>query len=323
MTNSSEITDKSRRFYENKVAPLIHSKFAAYESRIAVGLAGEGSDCFGYDDFISRDHDFGTGVCLWITEEDLHKFGRLLSIAYNELVDSIPGADLTDRLRERRGVMTIDGFFSNVLGTDINAESGMITDDTWRSIDHSCLATAVNGEVFRDDLGIFTAFRKKLQSYYPEKIWRERIALELHRYAAGLQVNYSRCMARKDTVAAEICRATGLEAAMELFFLLKREYPPYYKWTYRALEELDTKGSFSRYIKNLAEATCDLSAWEHIKYMPDNLNMSDRVVVISEQIAEMIRDMLVGISLSSSSDSYLEKHITEVLKYMNNSNNSK
>ncbi len=92
---SSEVIDKSRRFYENQVAPMIRSQFPEYESRIAVGLVGEGSDCFGYDDFISRDHDFGTGVCLWLTDEDFHKYGRLLSIAYNELVDSIPGADLT------------------------------------------------------------------------------------------------------------------------------------------------------------------------------------------------------------------------------------
>ena len=107
---NTEVFDKSRRFYENKVAPMIHEKFPEYESHIAVGLSGEGSDCFGYDDFISRDHDFGTGVCLWLTDTDFHKFGRLLSIAYNELVNSIPGADLTDRLRQRRGVMTINGF---------------------------------------------------------------------------------------------------------------------------------------------------------------------------------------------------------------------
>ena len=58
--SSKEIFDKSRRFYEKRVAPMISSKFSEYESRIAVGIAGEGSDCFGYDDLISRDHDFGS-----------------------------------------------------------------------------------------------------------------------------------------------------------------------------------------------------------------------------------------------------------------------
>ncbi len=309
----TDVFDKSRRFYENKVAPMLHEKFPEYESRIAVGLAGEGSDCFGFDDFISRDHDFGTGTCLWVTEEDFHKFGRLLSIAYNELVDSTPGADLTDRLRQRRGVMTIDGFYSYVLGTRVDAEENRITDETWRSLDHSCLATAVNGEIFRDDLGRFSAFRKTLLDYYPDEIWRERMAGELHRYASSLQVNYSRCMARKDTVAAQICKSTGLQAAMELFFLLKKTYPPYYKWTYRALEELDVNGRFARLVKELAETGCTLSAWQHIRYMPDNLNMSDKVVVISEQIAEMLVVMLREKNLIREQNTYLEKYVDEIL----------
>ena len=77
MTN---VMEKNRRFYDEFVAGMIHEKFPAYESRIAVGIAGEGSDCFGYDDFISRDHDFGTGVCLWVTDEDMELFGAHLNV---------------------------------------------------------------------------------------------------------------------------------------------------------------------------------------------------------------------------------------------------
>ncbi|MBP3868605.1 MAG: hypothetical protein J6D38_05780, partial [Solobacterium sp.] len=105
------VIEKNRRFYEREVADLIHTRFPEYERRIAVGIAGEGSDCFGYDDEISRDHDFGTGVCLWVTEEDMGRFGFQLSIAYNELVDRVERSYYTERLRERRGVMTIHDFY--------------------------------------------------------------------------------------------------------------------------------------------------------------------------------------------------------------------
>ena len=46
--------ESSRIFYREKVAGMIHDKFAEYEGRIAVGIAGEGSDCFGYDDFMDE-----------------------------------------------------------------------------------------------------------------------------------------------------------------------------------------------------------------------------------------------------------------------------
>ena len=96
-----DVIEKNRRFYDEHVADLIHTRFHEYEDRIAVGIVGEGSDCFGYDDEISRDHDFGTGVCLWVTDDDMKRFGHMLSIAYNELVDSVERSFYTERLRER------------------------------------------------------------------------------------------------------------------------------------------------------------------------------------------------------------------------------
>ena len=138
-----------------------------------------------------------------------------------------------------------------------------------------------------------TAFRKYLLNYYPDRVWRLRIAEQLHEYASSFQVNYARCMTRRDTVAAELCRAKGIRSAMELFFLLKREYPPYYKWTYRALSDLDGEGSFSAKIKEAAEERIRTEAWEGTKYLPNRLNYKDRIVSLSEEIASEIEQMLV------------------------------
>lgn len=305
--------DNSRRFYENQVAMLIHQQFPEYENRIAVGLAGEGSDCFGYDDFISRDHDFGTGVCLWVTDEDMELFGAHLNAAYNDLIDRQPGNNLTVRLRERRGVMTIHDFYSRTLGIDCDTDNVTISEDDWRNMDHSCLATAVNGEVFRDDLGSFTAFRNLLLNYYPDRIWRIRIVNELHKYSAALQVNYARCMSRGDVVAARLCHMHGLEAAMQLFFLMKRQYPPYYKWTYRRLEELDMDGLYARWIRELSETKGDITVWEGKEYSPKYLNLSDPVVLNAERIAERIVTMLKEHGLIDETDPYLEKYVDEII----------
>jgi len=313
---------------------MIHEKFREAEQRIAVGIAGEGSDCFGYDDLISRDHDFGTGVCLWLTGEDMQAFGRDLADAYATLVESRGGDGLTERLRERRGVMSINDFYSNVLGTDLDVEKlcdifslnrrkkasdgnsdieMKLTGEFWNNLDNSCLATAVNGEVFRDDLGVFSAFREFLLDYYPENVWRIRIAEELHSFSAALQVNYARCMTRGDVVAASVCKLRGLESAMQLFFLMKREYPPYYKWTYRRLTEIDREGVFSSLLRDLSLRSCNTGAWEGRPYNPDKLNTDDEVVVITEKLASHIVRMLGQRGFIRSTDPYLEKYVDEVL----------
>ena len=310
--------EASRRFYETHVKKLIEEHFAPYAGRIAVGIAGEGSDCFGYDDLMSRDHDFGTGICLWVTSGDMEVFGRRLSIAYNELIDGLPGNTLSERLRARRGVMTINDFYSNVLGISCDAEKGALSEREWLSLDHSCLATAVNGEVFRDDLGVFTAFRNYLLAYYPERVLRIRLAEKLHAFSAALQVNYARCMTRKDFVAARLCQTQGISAAMELFFLLKRVYPPYYKWTYRRLSELDRGGRFATLILRLSKAHCDEALWQHawegVPYQPDRLNLKDETVELAENLAFEVLSMMREQKLTEGADPYLECYVDEVTR---------
>ena len=306
--------DKNRWFYDHFVADLIHNEFPQYEDRIAVGIVGEGSDCFGFDDEISRDHDFGTGVCLWLTDEDMARFGEALSAAYNALVDSAQRANFTERLRERRGVMTINAFYSNILNAECDAESGRLSEAQWFALDHSCLKTAINGEVFRDDSGVFTAFRRYLMGYYPDKVWRVRLAGQLHEYASAFQVNYARCMTRQDTVAAELCRARGMASAMELYFLIKREYPPYYKWTFRALSELDAGGSFSAKLAELSKEPLRLEAWEGTRYRPNRQNYKDRIVSLSEEIASEIELMLAESGLIRVRGRYLESYVEAILK---------
>ncbi len=313
MKKGLSVIEKNRRFYHKYAADLIHNGFAEYEERIAVGIAGEGSDCFGYDDEISRDHDFGTGVCLWVTDEDMQRFGYRLSIAYNELVYSLQPSYYTKRLRERRGVMTIHDFYSDILHVDCDTRNCKMTESDWYHLDHACLKTAVNGEVFRDDLGAFSAFRKLLLDYYPDRVWRTRIAEQLHEFAAALQVNYARCMSRKDIVAAELCRSQGLKSAMELFFLLHREYPPYYKWTFRALTELDTEGTFSEIIRKLAKEVISPEPWEHTRYHPNHINEADRIVLLTEEIAREVEGMLLKKQFIHDRRGYLEAHVNEVL----------
>ncbi|MBQ6128248.1 MAG: DUF4037 domain-containing protein [Lachnospiraceae bacterium] len=306
--------DNNRRFYDEYVAPMIRERFGGYEDRIAVGIAGEGSDCFGYDDVISRDHDFGTGVCLWLTDDDMDEFGKELSAAYDDLVGSKERAFYTERLRQRRGVMRIHDFYSDILRIDCDTKNCRMSHDQWLRLDHSCLATAVNGEVYRDEQGEFGAFRKLLLGYYPDDVWRIRMAEKMHEYSANLQVNYARCMTRGDIVAAEACRLQGMMAAMELFFLIRRKYMPFYKWSYRALTELDETGSFALRIDELARLHSNEAAWEGTKYHPNRPNLKDRVVGLAEDIGYDLSEMLKESGMTDRINPYLEADVDTILK---------
>ena len=84
----------SRAFWEEYGRPMLDEKFPEYAERIAAGLVGHGSECFGFDDEISRDHDYAPGFCLWITEEDERLMGFRLFRAYASLPAEFRGISL-------------------------------------------------------------------------------------------------------------------------------------------------------------------------------------------------------------------------------------
>ena len=100
--------------YYNEYAPSILEKFPAYRNRMAFGLVGEGSECYGYDDEISQDHDFGPGFCIWITRETAMEAGAEIQKAYDALPKEHMGyvRQETAEGAGRVGVIPIDRFYA-------------------------------------------------------------------------------------------------------------------------------------------------------------------------------------------------------------------
>ena len=84
----------ARAYYEQYGRPMLEKEFPDVLDRIAAGLCGHGSECFGYDDAVSRDHDFEPGFCLWLTDEDERAFGFRLFRAYRRLPQEFEGIRL-------------------------------------------------------------------------------------------------------------------------------------------------------------------------------------------------------------------------------------
>jgi len=107
----------------------------------------------------------------------------------------------------------------------------------WLDIREYELLHATNGEVWHDGPGEVTRIRRFL-SYYPEAVWRKRLALKCAEISQSRN-NVIRCHLRQDTVAANLALHRLVVDAIQIWSLLKRKYAPFYKWLYRAFSELD------------------------------------------------------------------------------------
>lgn len=224
--------DLARQLYEETVRPALAAEFPMQEGRIAVGLAGPGSECYGFDDEISRDHDFAPRLCLWIPAEDAEEYGARLQKRYEELTAHLPG--VSAQARDRSGVIPIPEFYRRFTGCPGAPEGPLY----WLRVSDHHLAAATNGEVFRDDLGAFTAIRRTLLRGYPIDVMRKKLAARLFAMGQAGQYNYPRCARRGDTVAMTLALDEFLRAALQAIYLLNGRYAPFYKWLYRGAEEL-------------------------------------------------------------------------------------
>ena len=227
--------DICRKYYDRYVRPMIEEKFPEYASKIACGLSGEGSDAFGYDDALSRDHDWGPSVVLWISEKTDEEIGEALRKAYEELPDEMDGIKRAPYVRgmSRRGVQVISEFFKRLTGAPAYE-----TID-WRETTSPLLAAAVNGEVWRDDEGIVMEFRKKLSEGYPEGVLFKHLAECCARFSREGQYNAPRVSKRGDELTSRMFIYDAAREAMKILYLANGRFYPHDKWLRKGLKDLE------------------------------------------------------------------------------------
>jgi hypothetical protein len=231
----------SEEFYRALGAGMIE-KFPTFKDRIAVGLVGLGSECFGFDDELSRDHDWGPGFCMWLEKGDYAAIGISLQKAYEALPDSFMGFHRKKSIwgEGRIGVLDIGNFYASFIGLPHAPESP----DKWLTIAEANLAACTNGRVFNDPLGAFSSIRQQLLNHYPEDIRLKKIAARCMTAAQSGQYNYTRSLRRKAVYPAFHALAKFCEDVLSLVFLLNRQYMPFYKWACKAAESLPVLGAF-------------------------------------------------------------------------------
>ena len=273
---------------------MLEREFGDVVSRIAVGRAGHGSECFGYDDEVSRDHDWFTGFRLWITEEDERAFGFRLERAYLKLRKEVPpdadggGTGSSELGDAEDGVIAIPDFYRRHLGFPGAPENWR----QWLYTPGHAFAEAANGEVFRDDLGVFSGIRDAILNGMPEDVRRKKIAARAVFMAQSGQYNFMRCLRHGEPGAAALALDEFVRNAADMVFLLNRRFAPYYKWVFRAMRDLPKLGSCSASLADLLTSPASGEA---------------KAARIEDLCAVIVSELRMQ-GLSDQDDIYLEPH---------------
>ena len=228
----------ARTYYLTYGKPMLQEQFPEWAERLAVGLAGSGSECFGWDDEISRDHDFSPDFCIFLPEEDIldRKTAFQLERAYAKLPASFLGVSrpkLSPVGGSRRGVIRLGDFLEARTGT----RDGDLSLGQWLTVPEHFLAEVVNGELFQTGDGVFAGIRERLRGQ-PRDVRCKKLAGRLLLAAQAGQYNYPRCIAHDEPAAAQLAMVEFVRHVLAVIFLLNDVYLPYYKWQFRALREL-------------------------------------------------------------------------------------
>ena len=271
----------ARAFWTQMGKPMIAAKYPQYAGRIAAGLVGHGSECYGFDDAYSQDHDFGPRFCLWLTDEDYAAIGEQLEADYEALprkfsVDAQgrvtfeaharsdasgafssagAGSPVTPRAQganRRDGVFRIGDFFESITG--YRTAPAQTAPHEWLMLQESTLAAATNGEVFADPTGQFSKTRQGFKDM-PDDVRLTLISKRLGMIAQAGQYNLPRSLKRGDGAAAWLSIHEFVQATASLVFLVNVPmvvgYMPYYKWQFAALRKLS--GSMFALLPNVGE----------------------------------------------------------------------
>lgn len=227
----------SEKYFFQCGLPILNEKFPKIVDKAAFGLVGSGSECYGFDDELSQDHDFEPSFCIFLPS---NTFSRKEIFEMERVYSSLPSefcgfkkTNINPAGGQRRGVILADEFYASKIGTSSPPDN--LSD--WFSIPEEFLFEATNGKIFLDNEGSFSNVRQKI-SYYPDDVRLKKLAGNLMQaYLTGVY-NFVRASQRNDLLTAQLCAFEFVKSYTESVFLINRTYSPYYKWKYPKFKSL-------------------------------------------------------------------------------------
>lgn len=291
-------------YYNELGSAMLKEQFPEYEKYMAVGLVGEGSECFGFDDALSESHDFGPGFCIWLPDDIYRAVGGRIQEAYSRLPKTYRNQSrvTTAEGGGRVGVFSINEYYKKYTGA-VDLPKDPVE---WLFVPETSLATVTNGKVFVDHWGEFSRIRNGLLNFYPQDILLKKLAARIAMMSQAGQYNYERCMKRGETAAAYLSCGEFIKNTISAVYLLNRSYMPFYKWMFRGMDKLEHLKEMKPMLERLAAMTDS----------PENTAVKTDLI---EAVCIMVRDELRRQSLISGGDAFLNNHCRDLMSRIEDS----
>jgi hypothetical protein len=275
---SDSIIDVSREFFEEIVRPILQEHFPEETAVTAFGVFGYGSEALRLDDALSRDHHWGLRIDALMPADVFESRRQIIMETLGaNLPDSYRGHSLREAHVAGAGLApdNLTSFLQRTIGLDHAPASNR----EWLSIPEEDIIHVINGEVWHDPLGEFTAVRQALNRYYPEPVRLRRIA-HWCRYFSGMGTyGLKRAILRHNEFYATTRFSNAIRLGIQLAFLLDKRYFPYDKWLMAYFERLPR---LARPLMPLvAEAVKLSTTWERkLELLHEMSDVLDQTMVI-------------------------------------------
>jgi len=241
----------SEQLYTQIVKEIITRSFP--KLKYSAGLIDYGSDVLGYDNEVSKDHQWGPRLSIFLSTSDIIEYGEKLE---NTLSEQLPqdflgfstnfsGTKLDfirhmevpvdNRIKHIIRIHSLEEFFQQHLGLDIQRKFSI---ENWLYFPQQRLITIRKGKIFHDDLNASKI--KQMLFYYPDDIWFYLLACEWDKISVE-ESFVGRCGDVSDEIGSTLIANRIIQHIMNICFLQEKQYIPYSKWFGTAFKEL--KGS--------------------------------------------------------------------------------
>ncbi|MBW7884142.1 MAG: DUF4037 domain-containing protein [Caldilineaceae bacterium] len=231
------VVEASRAFFFDVLLPILEREFPEETAQTAFGVFGYGSEVLGLDDEFSSDHHWGLRINAVMPDALFANRGaQIAQQIIPHLPESYKGYALRAGFSGGTGlsITSLEAYLRTTIGIDRAPQ----TYAEWLGAPEEDIVHIVNGQIWLDRLGRFSAIRDTLAGYYPEPVRLRRIA-HWCRYFSGMgSYALKRANLRQNEYYANITFARSVRWAVQLAFMLEKQYYPYDKWTYAFFRRL-------------------------------------------------------------------------------------